>query len=120
MTLLEAGACGLPAVATDVAGSREIVVHGETGFLAPASDAIALGAAMSGMMRLDANTRVSMGERARQRIVAQYSLDRVLDRWEAACRELLERNTRPARWAHRDQECAITSDFRCFLCARRR
>ncbi|MBA3909119.1 MAG: hypothetical protein C0524_04345 [Rhodobacter sp.] len=40
--LLEAGAPGLPVVATDVGGTREIVVEGETGLVVKASDAGAL------------------------------------------------------------------------------
>jgi glycosyltransferase involved in cell wall biosynthesis len=100
MSLLEAGACALPAVATDVAGSREIVVDGETGFLAPPANSTALRSAMICTMRLDADSRSSMGRQARRRIVAQFSLEAVLDRWEAVYRELLDRH--PARCGHRD------------------
>lgn len=35
ITLLEAGACGLPVIASDYDGYRDIVVHGETGLLVP-------------------------------------------------------------------------------------
>lgn len=96
MTLLEAGACGLAAVATDVAGSREIVADGETGFLAPAGDAVALGTVMKRMMCLDANERLAMGQKARRNIVARYSLAGVLDSWEGMYGELLERGARHA------------------------
>ncbi len=34
VSLLEAGACGLPCVATAVAGSQEVVMDGATGYLA--------------------------------------------------------------------------------------
>jgi glycosyltransferase involved in cell wall biosynthesis len=93
MSLLEAGACALPAVATNVAGSREIVVHGETGFLATAGDSLALRSAINRMMRLDVNARSAMGERARSRVIEHFSLNCVLDRWEALYRELLEERT---------------------------
>ena len=91
MSLLEAGACGLPAVATDVAGSREVLVHGETGSLVPAADCLALGTAMNRMMRLDSDARSAMGREARRRISQHFSLNSVLDRWESLYRERLSR-----------------------------
>ena len=94
MSLLEAGACALPAVATDVPGSREVLVHGETGFLAAPGDALALSGAMNRMMRLAPEARAAMGERARRRVVGNFSMDRVLDRWDTLYRELLERRRR--------------------------
>jgi glycosyltransferase involved in cell wall biosynthesis len=38
MTLTEAGACATPAVATDIAGHRDAVVHGTTGILVDGID----------------------------------------------------------------------------------
>jgi len=40
MTLTEAAACGTPAVATDIAGHRDAVVHGSTGLLAEGIDGV--------------------------------------------------------------------------------
>ncbi len=100
MTLLEAGACALPAVATNVPGSREIVVHGETGFLANVGDSATLRGAMTRMMRLTPEVRTSMGQHARRRILKHFSLDNVLDRWEEVYRDLLQRSPRPHRWGH--------------------
>lgn len=102
MALLEAGACGLPAVATDVAGSGEIVVQGESGFLAPAGDSLALRTAMQRMMCLDAGARSAMGERARCKVVGEFSMERVLDRWEAVYRELLRSPAQPRLWPQWD------------------
>jgi hypothetical protein len=52
------------------------------------------------MMRLDTAERGAMGERARRRVVEQFSLDVVLDRWEAVYEELLAGDARPGRWGH--------------------
>jgi glycosyltransferase involved in cell wall biosynthesis len=41
MSITEAGACGTPAVVTDIAGHRDAVEHGVTGFLATTSDVVA-------------------------------------------------------------------------------
>ena len=95
MVLLEAGACGLPAVATDVAGSREVLVHGETGLLARTGSATDLAAAMMTMMRMDPKDRRDLGLRARERVGTRFSLETVLDRWDAFYRELL--HDRPLR-----------------------
>jgi glycosyltransferase involved in cell wall biosynthesis len=90
MSLLEAGACALPAVATDVLGTRKVIVHEETGLLAARNDSLSLRSAMNRMMRMDAPARLAMGQRARRRILEQYSLNRVLDQWESLYRELAD------------------------------
>jgi len=99
MGLLEAAACALPAVATDVPGTREVIVDGQTGWLTPPGNAAVLGAAMTRMMQTPAEERKAMGERARQRVIERFSLELVLDRWEALYGELLQQNPRPVRWA---------------------
>ena len=99
MGLIEAAACGLPAVATDVLGSREVISDGETGWLAPAGSPTALAEKMRLAMELAVEERSMMGERARRRAVERYSLDGVMDRWEGLYGELLERNSLPRRCA---------------------
>jgi len=95
MVLLEAGACGLPCAATAVAGTREVVINGETGWLACAEGADAMAAVMSRMMRMPEAERLAMGERARQSVMERFSMERVLDRWERLYAELLK--PRPTR-----------------------
>jgi glycosyltransferase involved in cell wall biosynthesis len=99
MSLLEAGSCGLPAVVTDVPGSREIIEQGCNGFLASAGDISGLCAAMSRMMQLSPEERARMGANARRRVLEQFGLDAVLDRWEGLYRELLESHQRRSHWA---------------------
>src|SRR5208337_1686245 len=103
MVLLEAGACGVPVVATDVPGTREVVVEGETGWLTPAGDAQELAMTMMKLMRMSPDVRLAMGEQARRHVAEHFSLEAVLDRWERLYAELLERknaNRRivPAAW----------------------
>lgn len=98
LALLEAAACGLPAVATDVAGTREAVANEQTGLLATPEDAKALAGAMTRLMRMPAGERAAMGRRAREFVTERYGLEAVLDRWEALYREVLDRNTEPRRW----------------------
>jgi len=89
--LLEAHACGLPIVATDVGGNREIVADGVTGFLVPPRQPEALARAMEQMMQMEEQARRQMGDRGREHIVQNYSLEHVVQRWESLYRELLIR-----------------------------
>ena len=93
MSLLEAGACALPAVATDVPGNREVIAHGENGLLAKASNSFALRDAMIRMMCLQPRARVSMGATARCRVAELFSLENVLTRWDRLYRDLLTLRT---------------------------
>jgi glycosyltransferase involved in cell wall biosynthesis len=97
MVLLEAGACGVPVVATDVPGTREAVVDGETGWLAPAGDAQKLAMTMMKLMHTPPDARHAMGERARRHVAEHFSLEAVLDRWERLYAELLERKSAKRR-----------------------
>ncbi len=90
MVLLEAGACGVPAVATDVPGTREVVVDGETGWLTPAGDTQELAETMTKLMCMPPDARLAMGERARKHVARNFSLEAALDRWERLYANLLE------------------------------
>jgi glycosyltransferase involved in cell wall biosynthesis len=102
MGLLEAAACALPAVATDAPGTPEVLVDGQTGWLTPVGDSAALAESMMRMMRTPPEARRAMGERARQLAIERFSLEAILDCWEALYGDLLQRNPRPARWGHAD------------------
>lgn len=91
MVLLEAGACGLPVVATDVGGNSEVVLNGKTGFIVPPRNPEALAQAMEKMMALPKEKRMEMGEAGRAYIEANYSLEHVVDQWEALYMEHLQR-----------------------------
>jgi len=71
-SLIEAGACGLPAVTTDVPGCRDVVFDGDNGLLVPARDAAALADAVERLVA-DAGMRKRMGERAREVVVDRFS-----------------------------------------------
>jgi glycosyltransferase involved in cell wall biosynthesis len=91
MVLLEASATGLPIVATDVGGNREVVQDGRSGILVPPKDSESLADAMISLMALSPEERERIGIIGRQYIEAQYSLDRVVDTWESLYRELLDK-----------------------------
>lgn len=74
LALIEASACGLPSVCTDVGGNREVIVDGETGLLVPASDAGALAFAL-GQVIGDPALRARLGASARRRAEKHFGVD---------------------------------------------
>ena len=63
---MEAAAMGLPVVATDIRGCRQVVASGETGLLVPPGNAKELACALDALA-IDARLRADMGHAARQR-----------------------------------------------------
>ena len=92
--LIEAQACGLPAVVTDVGGNAEVVIHEETGFIVPPQNPDALAEAMLRLMALPVEMRQQMGTLARQRVEQQFSLESVVTQWENLYHELLQTKNR--------------------------
>ena len=70
--LLEAAASGRPVVATDIAGCRMVVQHGETGLLVPVRDAAALGSALESLI-CDPDLRRAMGAGARELALRRFA-----------------------------------------------
>jgi glycosyltransferase involved in cell wall biosynthesis len=86
--VLEAFACGLPAVASDTGGMRDAVRHLQTGWLAPAGNPEALA---EGMRRLleDEELRVRLGSEARRLAETEFERSLEIERFENLYRELL-------------------------------
>src|SRR5215469_4519922 len=99
VSLLEAGACGLPSVATDVPGTREVLADAATGFLAFPVNPESLRAAMLRVMEMSPEERHAIGLNARARVVERYRLDLVLDQWERLYAKLLESSPHSRRRA---------------------
>ena len=88
VALLEAAASGLPIVATDVGGNREIVNPPECGLIVPARDPRALADAYLKLLHNPA-TCTLMGARARARIVEQFSLQRMVEEYSCLYTRLM-------------------------------
>jgi glycosyltransferase involved in cell wall biosynthesis len=78
-SIIEAMLTGLPVVATDIRGSREEVVSGETGLLVPVRDEHALGAAIAALAG-DPALRARMGQAGLARARLLYDERRVVER----------------------------------------
>ena len=68
---MEAAASGIPIVATDIRGCREVVAHGENGLLVPVRDGDALAAAITRLSD-DADLRTRMGEAGRAKAEREF------------------------------------------------
>jgi glycosyltransferase involved in cell wall biosynthesis len=79
--LIEAMAFGLPVIATKAGGVPEIVVDNETGILVSANDPISLANVID-RLSLDQELRIKLGQKGRERAVAQYQLSDHLDKLE--------------------------------------
>jgi len=75
--VIEAQACGVPVIATDVAGFREIIDHNETGIKVPPADSRAIA---DSILRLldDHVSASSMVSAARRKVEENYSLEKCL------------------------------------------
>jgi glycosyltransferase involved in cell wall biosynthesis len=88
VSVVEAMASGTPVVATDIPGTREIVLHEKTGLLAPPGDPVALGAAISRMLR-DESLRHRLREAGRALAAAEYSATMMVRRVESIYEDIL-------------------------------
>jgi glycosyltransferase involved in cell wall biosynthesis len=89
-SLLEAIACGLPAVAFDAGGMGDAVVDSETGFLANVGN-VALFVEAMDRLRRDAAMRATMGAAARRLAEVEFDQAVEADRFEALYQRILER-----------------------------
>lgn len=77
VSIMEAMVLERPVISTYVAGIPELVVPGESGWLAPAGDALALADAMAAAIALPAARIAEMGRAAKARALARHDIDAV-------------------------------------------
>ncbi len=77
--LMEAMASGMPAVATDVNGSRDIMEHGKTGLVVPRDDPGALASAC-GEIIADRDEAAAMAGEGLRRVMERFTLQSMLER----------------------------------------
>jgi glycosyltransferase involved in cell wall biosynthesis len=77
-TLLEAMACGLPAIGTNIDGIKEVIEHGENGILCNI-DPKSIREAIVGIMK-GKRQKKRLGENARKTIELKFSLTKLIDK----------------------------------------
>jgi glycosyltransferase involved in cell wall biosynthesis len=90
LAALEAMACGVPVVASDVGGLPEVVEHGVSGFLHPL-DALDEMAASALSVLTDADRGRRVGAAARRRVEERFDASTIVPQYEAYYREIVGR-----------------------------
>lgn len=90
-TIMEAMACGVPVVATDISGNRDLVVHSETGYLVPVGDRAGFARNTNRLLD-DAALAERLGSAGRTRIEQEFSIERMVGEYAS-----LYRGTRSAQ-----------------------
>jgi len=84
LALLEAMACGLPSIATRLAGATDVLIEdGVNGRLVRADDEAALAGALQDVLT-NGPAAGLMGARARETVIADYDIRRTAERWLSA------------------------------------
>ena len=86
-TLIEAMACGLPVIGADSPGIRELICHGETGWLC-GTDVGSIRAAIQELLTRT-QLRAELGQNARVFAVEHFALERVVEMELAVLEELI-------------------------------
>jgi glycosyltransferase involved in cell wall biosynthesis len=89
VSAIEALAAGTPVVATRVGGVPDVVRDGLDGYLVGAGD-IQAAAAKLALLAADPKLRRRLGESGRERMLARYSVERLVDDVDRLYRSLLE------------------------------
>jgi glycosyltransferase involved in cell wall biosynthesis len=81
MSVLEAQACGLPAVVSEAGGPKEIIIRNETGLVASSADVDEWVRAIEyiiDLMENDFEAYIDMREKSRRNVLVNYNWDAVL------------------------------------------
>ena len=87
--LLEAAACGKPLVASNTGAIPDVVIHGETGFLAEPGDVESFARHIK-LLLDDAEKAARFGARAREHVRRDFDWDAIASRYEDLCVQAIQ------------------------------
>jgi len=90
---LEAMACGVPVVASDVGGVRQWLRHGENGLLVPPRDYHALAESVKGLVN-SPETLICMGKAGLETVRSGFLLEQHLERLMTIYRQVVDGHTK--------------------------
>jgi len=88
--IMESMACGVPVVATDIPGTRELVTANRTGWLTPPGDSAGLAETILAALASPAE-RAHVAEAARREVVPRFSIEEVANKYQKLYLRLLQR-----------------------------
>ncbi|HWK56695.1 MAG TPA: glycosyltransferase family 4 protein [Parapedobacter sp.] len=80
--LQESASLAKPIIASDIAGCKELVDDGVTGFLCEVKNVASLIQQLEKFLRLSECKRRMMGNSGREKMVAEFSVERVIERYQ--------------------------------------
>ena len=86
--VMEAMACGIPVVASDIPGNRDLVIHGETGYLFPVGGRADIARHTNRLLD-DASLAKRISVAAQERVLREFSLEQMV----GAYRDLYRNST---------------------------
>jgi len=87
-SLLEAASMEKILITTDTVGCREVVEEGKNGFLVKPKDVNSLVKAMKAVKELPEGERIKMKKAGRKKMIREFSIERVVDKYLKAIKEL--------------------------------
>ena len=89
--LMEAMSAGLPVIASDIPGNRDLVVPGQTGYLVPVGDVGEIARKTHQLLENPALAR-ELGQRGQARMRTEFSVEQMVQRYASLYRELAGRS----------------------------
>jgi glycosyltransferase involved in cell wall biosynthesis len=93
VSMLEAMACGLPPITTDIVGNREWIQNGVNGLLYPPKDHVALAEKITQLIE-QKNQRKQFGEKSRRIIIEKAAWEKCVSKMEAIYQSLTTKKSR--------------------------